>query len=882
MDRANRLAERGQQAAALSLYDSVATNAAAPNWLRIDANLDQAKILQDLSRAADAAPKLIRSLSLGAADTLVQLHGWPLEDVTSLLDAALIAAPDNAEVLLTRATVASVAKQPELARQFLQRSLAAQSSPIAHQSLAFVAVPKDVIAGKPRSAEVTALFAAAERAYGAHDFTALGQIAEHLLARDPDDGLAHHLLAVALAGPEQAALNLREDLATPERRQQICAAFATECAQAQVGNRAGRPEDLVPDWPRLTLEQRATIARSALTVGRWLPRLIEKHATLATAGVATSLASVDPHGSPLARNEYGDSEYGSRTWRRGYFAAVGIENVDAWPRGHGGQLDAAWAQLVYQLMQETEPRDDEGRAMVALRADFAQVVSRTHGGGGDFPTFSSAQDPAALFRVMFQMTQKGLNNTNAPLRYFRDCFVAGSLRLPKDWPLTSDGSMPALPPDAPPPAANGAPPDTDVRSEVDRAFLEQTTDKQSADDRLQVAEALIDDSTFSPKDRGRFALRIAAVAPSAKLEVLFWKRAAELDPDVAKYEFRLEPAAHRTALLRLAQREFPGSDAVATLAVADAAEKDAKNHATTFLRDTIRAFPCDASARAELVAMVLPNFSSPLRPQIERWLADANAAYVQGDFTEVRRLAQHVLAVDENETMAHNLYAAALSREQKSAPRWELANSDQQQALISQLEKACGGNVSALFPDWSQLTQLQRASVARSALCFGKSLRQLIASGGKLHVVAPGTSLVRASESIETRRIRGSFHYGVRGLNVENQAFVGVEGIDAVASGDADTDLSDDIRHELAHCLHDLWMKQAQDDPKIKARVVAIKRLYSEAAARRNGQSIDDEEARANEYEYFAWGCTGDTKGNPKLDKFLQKLLAEISDAPSQ
>jgi tetratricopeptide (TPR) repeat protein len=330
---------------------------------------------------------------------------------------------------------------------------------------------------------------------------------------------------------------------------------------------------------------------------------------------------------------------------------------------------------------------------------------------------------------------------------------------------------------------------------------------------------------------------------------------------------------------------------------------------------SLRALPDDAQMHALAADYMLPNFASPNRKAIKARFERANRCYQAGDFEAVKEIALDILRIDPKDGLAHALYAiGARAAQMKRQPLVAAVDdTEKRHALIARLEtvaaratlKGRPGRPSDLFPDWPRLNELQRATVAASALGYGKLLPLLIEDRVVYRFPLPGQSCVDREidphgDPSEPAGL-GRFFYAVRGKSDESGlwAATGAEEIDRAAHGKYNT-----ITHEIAHLVHKLLLRlfeRREREEALSAELDALALVpltidarFREARGKRNDQLLVDGYSGLNVFEFFAQGMMSylalDPNGpmtpaklfarNPAFGGLAAKLAGQWSELP--
>ncbi len=332
-------------------------------------------------------------------------------------------------------------------------------------------------------------------------------------------------------------------------------------------------------------------------------------------------------------------------------------------------------------------------------------------------------------------------------------------------------------------------------------------------------------------------------------------------------------------------------------------------------REALVIDPDDVAARLRLCELVLPNFDAPDRDTVVRLVHDAGEAYSAGRWDEALRLAALALKHDPDEGLAHRLYATAQSRIEERRDRGgvdravlpPLATEEERTALVEHLSRVVAravlpdgtpATVERLFPDWRQLSPLQRASVAAAALAYGKILPLAIQAGAVYRLVPPGVSAVSVDpdKRHDHQNAFGRYHWAIRGWQRQGFVVTGTERIDGAIVGERNT-----VAHELAHVLH--WVmrlaKTAERPTELQRRLAALEpriaELYAEAKRGKNGQRLLDSYSGNNDREYFAQGVMSYVnphgmgkenarrlkERNPHLFELVREIVQLVEDMPA-
>ncbi len=199
----------------------------------------------------------------------------------------------------------------------------------------------------PHAARINELFEAANVAFRENRFADVRTIADQILALDPNDGLAHHMWGDATNAESNATRPLIAQLDTHEERVALIAQLASRCAQASLQGRAGRIEDLFPEWSELNEEQRAHVALSVLGFGALIPQVMRAGAVYHFAGVGTSGAYFDPTIAPQDTNAFSRTYYTIRGWYHGDFIVTGIERINGGMYSGSSTVSHEFAHLIH-------------------------------------------------------------------------------------------------------------------------------------------------------------------------------------------------------------------------------------------------------------------------------------------------------------------------------------------------------------------------------------------------------------------------------------------------------------------------------------------------------------------------------------------------------
>ena len=375
--------------------------------------------------------------------------------------------------------------------------------------------------------------------------------------------------------------------------------------------------------------------------------------------------------------------------------------------------------------------------------------------------------------------------------------------------------------------------------------------------------------------------------------------------------------------VKLASAAAPNGEAHkrALLTLAAALQKTTRTEETIrVLKAALKLAPEDRAAHQQISERVLPDLkNAALRAAIKPKFNAANAAYQAGDFERARTLALEILRLDEDDGLAHRLFAIAEERLAERAAKTPLlpvfADAEKQRALVDHFVEVTGrarlggegrrGRPEDLFPDWRNLTTLQRAVVAHSVLPFGAVIPALMEKGAKFRFALPGTSLceVDPQADITKKKAFGRHSYAGRGWAYKASFFVacGAEKIDAAAFGKHNT-----ITHEFAHLVHyhmrDLAAAREQGRPlsvlelRLAEAYPQLEALYQRAKDGEGGQKLLEAYSGTNVWEYFAQGMmayvapTRDNKENParlgsrnpELFDLMASLAAGLADLPRE
>jgi hypothetical protein len=312
-------------------------------------------------------------------------------------------------------------------------------------------------------------------------------------------------------------------------------------------------------------------------------------------------------------------------------------------------------------------------------------------------------------------------------------------------------------------------------------------------------------------------------------------------------------------------------------------------------QESLRHKPHDGLMHTLVGEFLVPSFEGPHRRSIEAKFERANRRYQQGDYETVKNIALDVLSIDPQDGLAHALYGiAAKAQRVASRPLVEAIDSEEKRRqLIGALESAAAratvkgrpGRPSDLFPDWLKLNEVQKATVAASALPYGIMIPRLIEQHAVYRFALPGTSCADASIDPNVRRSDelglGRHFYALRGRAKLGDQWVvsGVEEIDFAARGEYNT-----ITHELAHLVHvvllDLAAKRDNEhdlsklDFELSLFPLRIDSAYRNARMKRNGEQLLDAYSGSNVYECFAQGIMSCLALSPEGSMQPEKLLA--------
>lgn len=376
-------------------------------------------------------------------------------------------------------------------------------------------------------------------------------------------------------------------------------------------------------------------------------------------------------------------------------------------------------------------------------------------------------------------------------------------------------------------------------------------------DRAQVREALELTATLieqRPTDPLAFRARTSALLADAKPEeaLAAAEHALELAPD------REWAARHRL---------FLGVGYGAAFA-------NKPKRLVAALEESLALAPNDFLAHSLLSDFVVPpSFAGAHRTRIDAKFERANRRYQAGDYDAVQKIALEILAVEPKDGLAHALFGIAVKAAQKeklpllsaidSEPKRKAAIADFTALTARATVHGRPGRPSDLFPDWTALNEVQRATVAASVLAFGNMVPKAIEAGAVYRLALPGTSCADASidkrASLSESIGAGRYLYAVRGrARLEDKWVVsGVEEIDRAARGDYNT-----ITHEFAHLVHglmiDLNARREREEPLTKSEQalafasMELEALFRQARMNRGGEQLVDAYAGSNIYEYFA------------------------------
>ncbi len=428
--------------------------------------------------------------------------------------------------------------------------------------------------------------------------------------------------------------------------------------------------------------------------------------------------------------------------------------------------------------------------------------------------------------------------------------------------------------------------------EAQRAQLATEIKAKNTAEVLRLTQVLLD---ASPDDLGLGVERLHAL----------------LDDSQVPQAYLLGQQLLASAQLQTAPRSLHNR---VLLGAASAAYRHARpDEAVALSRRVLGADPENEAAHSRLAELVLPNFAHPQRPLIERHFQQANRAYAQGDYAQVRKLALQICALDPDEGLAHKLFVTACERlEQQPLPLLPALAVANQQPLIDQLSQVVAratvseraGRVEDLFPDWGRLSRLQQATAAYSVLGYAEMIPDLLERGAQVRLVAPGTSLTAEDRfsKRDKKKAFGRHSYSGRGWAYRSRLLVmmGAEKLEAAARGKYNT-----LTHEFGHLVHyqlmhaDQQTQEGEVDSRTRAQAEAFQAVeahFTQASERRDGQSLLDAYSGTNVWEYWAQGAmaylapTSDNKENParlydrnpKLWQLVSDLVAKWAQFPPQ
>lgn len=205
----------------------------------------------------------------------------------------------------------------------------------------------------------------AERAQAEAELRQVRQLAEDILAIDPDDGLAHIMWSNARNAEATLGEPLITPIDTPEERRQVLDHLRSLADRANITDPAGAApqprtgqghaalRQLFPQWDQLSETQQAVVAYQILGYGELIPLVIEQGAQYHIVGVGTSGAAVDPGTLPTERNQQDRAYYVIRGWAydtgNGHFIQTGVEDILTGGRGGYPTFTHEFGHLVHQV-----------------------------------------------------------------------------------------------------------------------------------------------------------------------------------------------------------------------------------------------------------------------------------------------------------------------------------------------------------------------------------------------------------------------------------------------------------------------------------------------------------------------------------------------------
>lgn len=340
--------------------------------------------------------------------------------------------------------------------------------------------------------------------------------------------------------------------------------------------------------------------------------------------------------------------------------------------------------------------------------------------------------------------------------------------------------------------------------------------------------------------------------------------------------------------------------------------------AVAILEQALAWTPNEVSLHARLAEYVAPNWKDrALRAKVAPLFDAANQAYQRGDGKAVKAKALEILALDPKDGLAHMLFSIGhdLLAFAKKPLAPQLHTEEQRRTLVGKLEEVLGraqlegraGHPRDLFPEWDQLTELQRATVAYSILGYAALLPALLEKGAKVRFPPPGTSCADPAidpyADITAKKAFGRMSYVGRGWAYHTKAYVvcGLEHLEDAARGGRNT-----LTHEMAHLVHfhfrDLFNRREEGEALTPAEgeladlFPRIDLLYQQALKQEGDQQLLDAYSGTNVWEYFAQGMMGYLamtdrmkesgprlySRNPELFKLTAALAERLSDYPAE
>lgn len=230
---------------------------------------------------------------------------------------------------------------------------------------------------KAKRKEIKQRFDAANAAWQSGDDAKVKSLAREILKIDPRDGLAHHLYSSAHERSRLKKLGLLQQIDEPKEQRALIEKLTEVCARAKIKDRAGKIEDLFPEWPQLTVEQRATIAYSVLGFAGVIPAIMEKGTEFHFALPGTSLCEIDPQADIEKKKAFGRMSYSGRGWayHRLNRVYVGLERVDGSARGERNTVTHEFAHLVHYYLRDLA-ETKKTRALTPRETALADIFDR--------------------------------------------------------------------------------------------------------------------------------------------------------------------------------------------------------------------------------------------------------------------------------------------------------------------------------------------------------------------------------------------------------------------------------------------------------------------------------------------------------------------------